>query len=267
MKENSVLEKGLKSKKEIGRDAESLSSITVEAEVKPPYRAVGWYDSFFDLLKQRKLNRIDLEFIKHNVVTDTSDARKFRLGLVFLGLIDSSGIATRKLEGLYLTGEDFRRNLEIVVRDAYASLFATIVLERARRESILNFLIENYSFSPTYAERAVQLFVHFCGKAGIPLSPELTESSRKPADPEPKTPREALGQKRQAKQESKAQRAGDAADNLNRLDDSFARLEFDDFAFKVRKDPQAIEFARSQVNSLLDYLTSRVKQNNSPPPA
>ena len=256
---------GLSAKHEGMRDAGPLSDLPAETETKPPYRALGWYDSFFDLLQQRKLSRVDLDFIQHNIASDKSDARKFRTGLVFLGLIDDSGFPTKKLEGLYLTGEDFRKNLETVIRDAYAPLFQTIVIERAKRESVVNFLIQKYSYNPPQAERAVQLFVHFCGKAGIPLSPDLVESSKKSTDLDPKTPRVRLGPKRQTKQESNMQPSRDESDSRQGLDDSFATLEFDDFVFKVRRDPEAIQFARSQVNSLLDYLTSRTKQNKFPP--
>lgn len=39
----------------------------------------------------------------------------------------------------------------------------------------------------------------------------------------------------------------------------FAKFSSDDFAVAVRKDPEAIEFARKQINSWLDYVKDRIR--------
>jgi len=45
-------------------------------------------------------------------------------------------------------------------------------------------------------------------------------------------------------------------------DDSFARLDFDEFHFRVKKDIASIEFARKQINSLIDYLIKKLERKS-----
>jgi hypothetical protein len=219
-------------------------------EVKPPYRRPLWYDRFLNLIQQRSINQFSLTFIKLNIVPVVSEAYKFRNGLLFLDLIDKKGNPTPKLEKLRVTGDAFTKNFAIVIWEAYSDLFKTIVVDSAIPENVINYMIERYGYSRPLAEEATALFAYFCNKAKILISSEL-------ASFRPKTERKEKEKKVRKRVEKRE------AEIESEYDESFATLKYNDFIFAVKKDLSAIEFARSQVNSLLDYLTDKLRKEKT----
>jgi len=228
----------------IQRSRESLGG----TEIKPPYRRPTWYDTFFNLIHERTISNVSLEFIKHNIISAKSEAYKFKNGLRFLDFIDQRGNSTATLEKLRVTGEDFTRNLAEVIQKAYADLFSTIVVERAKPDSVINYMIERYGYSRPLAEEATVLFVYFCTKANISMSEELKAFRVKTEQRQKKSERVV---RKIAKPESRLE---------PEYDESFATLKFDEFSFAVKKDLAAIKFAKSQINALLDYLTMKLSE-------
>lgn len=233
------IEKGVKGF--IEKSSEALGGL----ELKPPYRRPSWYNTFFTIIQERSIGTVSIEFIRLNIVSSTSEAYKLRAGLRFLDLIDNKGHPTNKLLSLRVTGDDFKTNLKRIVHDSYADLFKSIVVERAKPESIINFMIERYGYSRRSAEEATALFVYFCLNAEIALSKELQEfqisirTIERPAHIRKTVKREKT---------------------VEEYDESFATLKSDLFSFSVKKELSAIELAREQVNSLLDYWKKRLTQ-------
>jgi len=217
-------------------------------EIKPPYRRPSWYDDFFDLIKQRTIDDFSLAFIRLNIAAG-SEAYKFRAGLRFLGLIDEEGHPTNKLPKLRLTGEDFKKNLAKIIREAYSDLFRTIVVENAKPESITNFMIERYGYSRPLAEEATSLFVYFCSKAGIPVSNQLL-SFQVPTREIPRAPSSKI----RAKKRVEVKR--------EEYDESFATLKSEVYSVAVKKDVASIDFAREQINSFLDYWKKKIVEES-----
>jgi hypothetical protein len=237
------IESGLKGF--IEKSSESLGGI----ELKPPYRRPSWYDDFFSLIQERKVDNFSLEFIRLNIASG-SEAYKLQGGLRFLGLIDMKGNPTSKLNGLRVMGESFKKNLANVILDAYSSLFQAIIIEKAKPESVINFMIEKYGYSRPLAEEATALFVYFCTKSGIPISKELSDfqiTRREPTRPTSTKVKGKTPVKTAPTQE---------------YDETFATLQSDIFSFAVKKELSAIELARDQVNSLLDYWKRKLTENS-----
>jgi len=237
------IESGLKGF--IEKSSESLGGI----ELKPPYRRPSWYDDFFSLIQERKIDNFSLEFIRLNIASG-SEAYKLQGGLRFLGLIDKKGNPTSKLNGLRVMGESFKKNLANVISDAYSSLFQTIIIEKAKPESVINFMIEKYGYSRPLAEEATAVFVYFCTKSGIPISKELSDfqiTRREPIRPTSTKAKVKTSVKTAPTQE---------------YDETFATLKSDIFSFAVKKELSAIELAREQVNSLLDYWKRKLTENS-----
>jgi hypothetical protein len=216
-----------------------------EGELKPPYRRPSWYDDFFELIKQRTIEEFSLAFIRLNIASG-SEAYKFRAGLRFLGLIDDQGRPTDKLSKLRVTGEGFRENLEKIIRQAYSGLFRTVIVEKARPESVINFMIEKYDYSRPLAEEATALFTYFCSKAGIPLSEELASFQAPTREgyrsPSPKAPSRKKAEPKKVEE----------------YDDSYATLRSDVYSVAVKKDVESIDFAREHINSFLDYWKKKI---------
>jgi len=233
------IEKGVKGF--IEKSSEALGGL----ELKPPYRRPSWYNKFFTIIQERSVDTVSLEFIRLNIVSSTSEAYKLRAGLRFLGLIDSKGHPTNKLLSLRVTGDDFKRNLKRIVLDSYSDLFKSIVVERAKPESITNFMVERYGYGRRLAEEAIALFVYFCLNAEITLSKELQEFQ---------IPIRTIERPAHVRKTTKREKT------VEEYDESFATLKSDLFSFSVKKELSAIELAREQINSLLDYWKKRLTQ-------
>ncbi len=238
------IEKGVK--EFIEKSSESLG----EVQDKPPYRRPIWYEKFFSIIQERTIDRFSLEFIRLNIVQARSEAYKIRNGLRFLGLIDKKGYATSKLNGLRVTGEKFKQNLAKVISQAYSDLFKIVIIEKATAEAVVNFMIERYGYSQYLAVEATTLFVYFCSKAGIPVSRELLKLQYR------KRRRRTTPPKKPTRKREKVTAEAE-------YDESFATLRFDEFSFAVKRELSSIEFARKQVNSLLDYLEKQLIREKS----
>jgi len=215
-------------------------------KMKPPYRRPVWYTRFFSLIKQKTINKFTLEFLTLNITQVKSEAYKLRNGLRFLGLIDNKRNPTSKLNDLRVSGDQFNKNLRIIIEEAYFDLLSTVMVDTSKPESLVNFMINRYGYSESLAEQAVVLFVFFAKKAEIPLSKEVMNFKAK------KARRETRKSKTKTKKPNVEQED----------DDSFARLDFDEFHFRVKKDIASIEFARKQINSLIDYLIKKLERKS-----
>lgn len=226
----------------INKSSESLGG----DKMKPPYRRPVWYTRFFKIIRQKNISRFTLEFLTLNITQVKSEAYKLRNGLQFLGLIDKKGFPTSKLELLRVSGEQFNNNLKEVIEGAYSDLLTTVMIDTSKPESLINFIINRYGYSEPLAEEAVALFTFFAKKAGIPLSKDL----------------ENMKPKRRKKDIIKPKTKTRTPKTEQEDDDSFARLDFNEFSFRVKKDIASIEFARRQINSLIDYLMIQLEQTN-----
>jgi hypothetical protein len=85
--------------------------------------------------------------------------------LKFLGLIEDNGTPTSLFRKLQSSGDEFRSNLEEVVRKSYADLFVRFDVLKGDREKICNYFATNYS--PATAKKATILFIDLCKEVGV----------------------------------------------------------------------------------------------------
>lgn len=144
----------------------------------PPYGSVQWYGKFLDLCQRRKIDKVDAQFLTIHDVVSKGNEYKVLSGLQFLGLIKEDGSPTDKMKSLGVMGEDFKKNLKTIVREAYAPLFDSFKgdLTKAKPEEIINFLRgSTYGMAPSTSETAAQVFVFLAHEAEIPLSQEIID--------------------------------------------------------------------------------------------
>jgi hypothetical protein len=240
----------------------SKSQASLEGtEIRPPYQRPIWYEKFFRIIQQRSISKVTLEFISLNI-TSRSETYKFQNGLRFLHLIDNEGNTTELLEKLRVSGSAFSKNLNEVIHLAYSNLFENIVLESAEPESIVNYMIGKYSYSQPLAEGATELFVYFCKKANIALSQALQDFGKKAGKSERKKP------SKQEKVRRSHLTSNQNAPIIESQDSAVASLKSEEFSITVKKDIAAINLARFQINSFLDYWVNKLKDKkydeNSP---
>jgi hypothetical protein len=173
-----------------------------EETLQPPYGNVSWYVSFFELIRTRQFDVFDKERIELNIIKG-SGAPPFFTGIRFLGLVEDNGKTTEKFESLRRTGDEFKQNLKTVVEEAYKDLFAKIVIDKAKPETLVNYFMERHQYSEATARLALKILVYLCQEAGIPISPELTA----PPTPKLKAPGKPSEKRIEEKGRKQIQRA------------------------------------------------------------
>jgi len=126
------------------------SSATVK-QLSPPYGGVAWYTSFFELLERVQIDKVDVSYLETNKIASGNEYKVVN-GLRFLGLIDEKGNATDKMKSLKVVGDEYKKNLEKIVREAYIGLINKVDLEKAKPEDIINTLINEYGMARRTAQ-------------------------------------------------------------------------------------------------------------------
>lgn len=96
--------------------------------------------------------------------------------LKFFGLVEDNGTPTPAFKMLQTGGDEFRANLEEIVRRAYADLFSRLDPSRDSREKLRNYFARNYS--PAISNKATILFLDLCKEAGIPVAEEVAPTTK-----------------------------------------------------------------------------------------
>jgi hypothetical protein len=146
---------------------------------KAPYVPFAWLEKFLDLNQRQKIDKIDAEFVGLNIMASGHES-KIISALRFLGLVDENGNATSRLTSLRVVGDDFEKNLNAVVMDAYHDLISTVVLNAAKPENVINFFVQRYDYSQASARNALRFFVCLASRADIALSEEVRNLAVKP---------------------------------------------------------------------------------------
>lgn len=147
-------------------------------DIKPPYIAVGWMESFLDLVKRIKLVKIDRHILNQYDVVNLGNASKVVSALKFLNIIDEKGkIIENNINGLRFEGDSHNEELKRIIREAYKDLFDHINLENARKEDVVNYFI-GCGYSHLVANNATKFFLYLAKKANFSLSDNLKEAEQ-----------------------------------------------------------------------------------------
>jgi hypothetical protein len=90
--------------------------------------------------------------------------------LKFFGLVEGDGTPTPAFKMIQTGGDEFRKNLEQIVKRSYGDLFSRLDPSRDSREKIRNYFARN--FSPAISNKATILFLDLAKEAGIPVAEE-----------------------------------------------------------------------------------------------
>jgi len=174
---------------------------------KAPYIPPAWLENLSDLNHRQKIDKVDPEFVRLNI-RGSGNEFKIISTFRFLGLIDEECNATSKLASLRVLGDDFKKNLTSIVKEAYHDLFSTIVLEVAKPENLINFFVQRYDYSPTLAKNALRFFIWLVSQTDIPISQEVQDLALRKTPPQIETrvfkPGPILPQKLTYKKNSKS---------------------------------------------------------------
>lgn len=141
-----------------------------------PYVPAATLSSFFDHVRwvstPKKVDRgllLDYGMPKGNVGALLS-------ALKFFGLVQNDGTPAPAFKMIQTGGDEFRTNLEEIIRRAYADVFSRLDPSRDSREKLRNYFARNYS--PAISNKATILFLDLCKEAGIPVSEEVAPASK-----------------------------------------------------------------------------------------
>jgi hypothetical protein len=130
-----------------------------------PYVAVGALSEFLDRIKSINLPSEITTSALEKIGISKSNALALVSALRFLDLVKDDGTPTDKLRSLQASGDEFKANLESVVRSAYTDLFSLLDPTKDDREHLRNYFARAYS--PATADKATSLFLDVCDEAGI----------------------------------------------------------------------------------------------------
>ena len=201
-----------------------------EKQAQPPYGSVKWYDDFFKLLERITIDKVNASFLKANKIASGNEY-KLITGLKFLGLIDKDGKAKERMSGLRVVGEEFTKNFEKMVREAYPVLLKRITsLEKAEPQDVINCLITDYKMARSTATMGAKIFVFLAQKAEIPIS----ESLAKLRTPELEVTRKRA--KRKKREPKKTEVFGEKAEAASVAPEGMLKLEYENrFIMFLRK--------------------------------
>lgn len=211
-----------------------------EETLKPPYGNTAWYETFFEKIRSRDFDKFDREIIELNIIKGPN-ATMFFKGLRFLGLVEKDAKTTEKFKSLRRFGDDFKKNLNKVVKDAYSLLFSKVIIESAKPDTLLSFFAEYYGYGEATAEQARKIFIYLCKQSDIPLSKELTEG------PEPKTEKE--------KKEKREEKPREAKQGTPKTLEGMHKIEWGDtilIYLKQSEDKNERERLANQAKKLID---------------
>lgn len=135
----------------------------------PPYLSIPKLDRLIEIIGSRNLSQITPD---HFTSRDFSKADAYlAMGtLRFLGLVDENGNTTESLKKFQLVGDQKKKAVENVIKNAYIKLFGVFVdkapYEIDEKELINEFIVE-YGMSKRTAPSAVKAFLWLCEKAGL----------------------------------------------------------------------------------------------------
>jgi len=169
-----------------------MSEPKPEFKPGPPTGAAIWYTDFLNKLTRVKVDKVDKNFLITNNIVSEGNANNVIRGLKFLNLINEDGSATDKIKSLDIVGPDYQKNFEIIVHEAYATLFEQIKqIDQSHFEDLLNCFKVEYGMAPSTAGQAVKIFITLAQRAGIKLSDQILENII--TDAEKKKPKQEAG--------------------------------------------------------------------------
>lgn len=155
-----------------------------------PYVPASVMSQFFDHIRFVKTPEVVTSKLLEDYNITKGHTFALLSALKFLGMTEDDGTPTPAYNALQTSGEEFRANLEEIVRKSYSDLFSVVDPSRNGREHIKNFFARNFSLAT--AERAIALFLDLCGEAGIPTLEEkptvVTKTQQIPSKPKVRTP-------------------------------------------------------------------------------
>lgn len=141
-----------------------------------PYVSAATLSNFFDHVRwvstPKKVDQgllLDYGLPKGNIGALLS-------ALKFFGLVQDDGTPTPAFKMIQTGGDEFRTNLEEIVKRAYADVFSRLDPSRDSREKLRNYFARNYS--PAISNKATIVFLDLCKEAGIPIAEEVSPVSR-----------------------------------------------------------------------------------------
>lgn len=146
--------------------------------IKPPYATSGQANSILDLFRRMTPKKIDSKFISDNRIATPSNAFRSVDFLKWLKIIDKEGnVLEDPSKKLRLVGKEREEFISNLIKEAYKDILERVNLKEAKKDDIINFFINEYSYGGSKALHASRLFLHLCQKYGISISEKLKKAN------------------------------------------------------------------------------------------
>jgi hypothetical protein len=147
-----------------------MARINADKGRSAPYVSAASLSSFFDHVRWVSTPKKVDQGILLDYGLPKGSVGALLSALKFFGLVEGDGTPTPAFTMIQTGGDEFRKNLEQIVKRSYADLFSRLDPSRDSREKIRNYFARN--FSPAISNKATILFLDLAKEAGIPVSEE-----------------------------------------------------------------------------------------------
>lgn len=145
-----------------------------ENKLRVPYASPGLADKAIDIFRRMSPPKITSKFIVGNGLATAPNAFKIMDTLKWLGIINPEGDTNEEIvRNLKLVGDDKRKFMNGLVKNAYKDIIDSINLLEATKDDVTNFIVSYYNFGQSQAQGAATLFLHFCQTYDIPIAEPL----------------------------------------------------------------------------------------------
>lgn len=168
------------------REEETVESTLVSQKTNgkrnPPARNTSrfWFERFLSVIQRQNPTIIDSAFLSQ---VAPNNEGKLLAQLKFLHVIDEQCRPMPLLSSLNMIGTEQKKGFQQMIHEAYGELIASVVLEKALPDDVVNYFIRRYAFTRDKAINATKFFLYLVEKASLSVSSELSSFiAEKPAN-------------------------------------------------------------------------------------
>ncbi|MBI4323198.1 MAG: DUF5343 domain-containing protein [Candidatus Omnitrophica bacterium] len=136
-----------------------------DQSVKPPYISQNIWKPFFEKMRNRSVPSTKALSYDELALYSLPSPPALQSAIKFLGLIDAKAYPTEKFKLIQATGDQWKKNLEVLIRAAYKDLLDMHPLEHAKYDDILNYFGQKYSAASK--QKMAKSFGVLCKMAGL----------------------------------------------------------------------------------------------------
>jgi len=144
----------------------------------PTASQASWVNKLFSKIEKLHPDKIDKNWITANIVASHHEGSVLKIAH-FLGICDEDGNKAENYEKLrYFSGENFKKELEDILKEKYPKILATIDLETAQHKNLAELFMRVYDIGEDKTNKAIDVFLQLCKFSSLNISDDLIKTPK-----------------------------------------------------------------------------------------